>query len=98
MQNHPENPWEVILKAAQAQGSAGPQTPPAEPPSERFVDQVRTMRSGLWEFARLMLWRRCSVIFAAVAIVLYALCHLLLAPESPRLIPTPPKPSLPLTR
>lgn len=56
------------------------------------------MRSGLWEFARLLLWRRCSVIFAAVAIVLYALCHLLLAPESPRLIPTPPKPSLPLTR
>lgn len=98
MQDQPENPWDTILRAAQAKGEHHLSTQPVEPPTEHFMLQVRKMRSGLWNFARLMLWRRCSLIFAALAIVLYLLCHLLLTPESPRLIPAPSSHLIPLTR
>jgi hypothetical protein len=97
MQNHQDNPWNAIVRAAQPPGDPRP-CPPATPPSADFIHQVRLMRANLWQFAKLLLWRRCALVCAILAIALYAICHWLLQPAPARLISTPAHSSLPLTR
>jgi len=84
-QSRPDISWETLLDAARPAGKAEA-TVPAAP--EEFVDRMRKLRAGLWEFARLLLWRRSAVFFALAAAALYLGFYFTLR--------EPPGPSIPL--
>jgi len=91
--SHPsDNSWIELVRKAGTTGSKA-ETPDMHPP-EIFVSRVRAMRSRLWEYARLLLWRRWSLILLAVAVLGYLLAQTMLRPDSTRVIPVPSPPKL----
>ena len=92
MSNSSDNPWIELIRKVRTTG------PPAESPDmhppEFFVSRVRAMRARLWEYARLLLWRRWSLILLAVAVLGYLLAHAMLRTDTSRVIPVPSPPKL----
>ena len=87
-----EDAWRKLVTASKAVGAG--QTEGDVSASKSFVSSVRNARQALWKFAKVLLWRRLSIVAIIVAAILYLLAHLFLKKEdSPSIdIPEPPTP------
>lgn len=96
MKSRPEDrPWKDLLQAARSERALHG-SEDAEPAPDRFVNRIRNMRAGIWAVAKAVFWRRWSLVAVLLALLVYALCHMLLEPDRESTIP-PPNPPQPIS-
>lgn len=92
MSNPIDNAWIELVRKV---GAGEPEEERQEvSPPECFVSRVRAMRSRLWEYARLLLWRRWSLILLGLALLGYLLVKATVRPDASQLVPVPSPPLL----
>jgi len=83
--------WETLLSAArtceqeQAMVIAAP---------EDFVVRIRAMHDKLWQFAKVLLWRRWSVFLALIAVSAYVVTYFIVQEPAGPVVPRPAAPAL----
>jgi hypothetical protein len=90
MNNHEQN-WQKLVEAARR---TPPPTDPAKPPPPGFANRILNLRESIVSLARVMFWRRWSVLAAFLCLAIFLailIAHQCSATRAP-LIETPEPP------
>ena len=87
-----EDAWRKLVTASRAAGAGKIEEDAVA--SKSVVSSIRKARETLWKVAKVLLWRRWSIVAILVAALLYLLAYLFLKKEeAPSIdIPEPPTP------
>ncbi|MGA0846657.1 MAG: hypothetical protein ACO3RV_08965 [Luteolibacter sp.] len=83
--------WEQAARAARES------TPPQDlTPPDEFMVKIQAIHGQLWCIAKRLLWRRWSILLAAIAAIVYLIVYTTLTqPSEEPVIPRPSAPGVP---